>query len=194
MRTCKALVIGGSAGSLNILFKFLPKLRHDLSFPIILVVHRKAGKEEMLTELLASKTLLKVKEAQEKETLEPSVLYIAPPSYHLLVEKDLTLSLDASEKVNFSRPSIDVSFESAADTFEEGLVALLLSGANSDGTNGLKRVKEKGGITLIQDPDSAQIPFMPQHASEHAPIDHVLKPELIAPFLNSLNDDSYGKI
>ena len=194
MRTCKALVIGGSAGSLNILFKFLPKLRHDLSFPIILVVHRKAGKEEMLTDLLSSKTLLKVKEAQEKETLEASVLYIAPPGYHLLIEKDLSLSLDASEKVNFSRPSIDVSFESAADTFEEGLVALLLSGANSDGTSGLLRVKEKGGLTLIQDPDSAQIPFMPQHAADYAPIDHILKPEQIAPFLNSLNDDSYGKI
>ncbi|MHA6697335.1 chemotaxis protein CheB [Chryseobacterium sp. A301] len=194
MRTCKALVIGGSAGSLNILFKFLPSLSASLLFPIILVVHRKAGKEEMLTELLASKTQLKVKEAEEKETLEASTLYIAPPGYHLLMEKDRTLSLDASEKVNFSRPSIDVSFESAADTFEEGLVALLLSGANSDGTSGLQKVKERGGLTLVQDPESAQVSFMPQNAIDHAPIDHVLKPEQIAPLLNSLNDDSYGKI
>ncbi len=187
MRKTNVLLIGGSAGSLDVLFKFLPTLDPNLNFPLILVVHRKSGKEELLTQLLASKTQLKVKEAQEKEVLESGTLYIAPPGYHLLIEKDHTLSLDSSEKINFSRPSIDVSFESAAAIYGSGTIGLLLSGANADGTQGLKCIQEKGGFCIVQDPTTAKVPFMPLHASTMLTVDRVLKPQQMAQFINSLN-------
>ncbi|TXF78979.1 chemotaxis protein CheB [Chryseobacterium sp.] len=186
MGSCEALVIGGSAGSLDVLLKVLPGLDPSLAFPIILILHRKSGKDSILTNLLASKTRLKVKEIDEKEKATPGTLYIAPPNYHLLMENDQTFSLDASEKVNFSRPSIDVAFESAAEVYKEHLVGLLLSGANSDGTIGLQCVKEYGGRAIIQNPESAVAGYMPEYALEHAAIDDVLNPEEMADYINKL--------
>lgn len=187
MKDCKALIIGGSAGSLEVLLKVLPDLKVDLNFPIIVVMHRKAGNENLLTDLFRARTKLKVKEIEEKLKLEPSVIYIAPPDYHLLLEKNKSFSLDASEKVNFSRPSIDVTFESAAEIYTTTLVCLLLSGANSDGTLGLQKVHKKGGLTLVQDPLSAVVPFMPKHALDNAEIDEVLDPEAMANYINKLS-------
>jgi len=189
MENCKALVIGGSAGSLDVLLKVLPGINPLLAFPIILVLHRKPGKDSILTGLLASKTQLRVKEVEEKEKLLPATLYIAPPDYHLLIENDGTLSLDASEKVNFSRPSIDVTFESAAEVYEENVVCLLLSGANSDGTAGLQKVKEKGGRALIQKPSSAVVSFMPEYAMEHVAVDAVLDTAEMPDYINKLGND-----
>ena len=187
MEKYEALVIGGSAGSLEVLLKVLPDLKSFLNFPIIVVMHRKAGKESMLIDLLQARTTLIVKEIEEKEILLTSVIYIAPPDYHLLIEKDKTLSLDASEKVNFSRPSIDVTFKSAAEIFRTKLAGLLLSGANSDGTLGLKEIGEKGGFTVIQNPNKSVVPFMPQHALENTRIDAILDPENMAKFINELS-------
>lgn len=186
MKHCEALVIGGSAGSLDALLKMLPGLSAALPFPTILVLHRKPGKDNILTDLLAAKTSLNVKEIEEKETLMPATLYIAPPNYHLLIENDRSFSLDASEKVNFSRPSIDVTFESAAEVFSENLACLLLSGANSDGTLGLKAVKENGGTVLVQDPSSAVVNFMPQYALDHVTVDAVLNPSQMADYINKM--------
>lgn len=186
MGHCEALVIGGSAGSLEVLMKVLPGIDPLLSFPVIIVLHRKAGKDSILTDILAAKTQLRVKELEEKEKILPATLYIAPPNYHLLIENDRTFSLDASEKVNFSRPSIDVTFESAAEVYKENLVGLLLSGANSDGTAGLKKVKENGGTALIQKPSSAVVSYMPEYALEHAAIDAVLEPAEMAQYINKL--------
>lgn len=186
MKHCEALVIGGSAGSLDALLKMLPDLSAVLPFPTILVLHRKPGKDNILTDLLAAKTSLNVKEIEEKETLMPATLYIAPPNYHLLIENDRSFSLDASEKVNFSRPSIDVTFESAAEVFGENLACLLLSGANSDGTLGLKAVKENGGTVLVQDPSSAVVNFMPQYALDHVTVDAVLNPSQMADYINKM--------
>lgn len=186
MKNCEALVIGGSAGSLDVLMKVLPGLDAWLPFPIILVLHRKAGKDYLLTDLLRSKTSLRVKELDEKEKIQTATLYIAPPNYHLLIENDKRFSLDASEKVNFSRPSIDVTFESAAEVYGKHLVCLLLSGANNDGTAGLQKVKEKGGKVIIQQPSSAIVGFMPQHALEHVAVDEVLEPEQLANYINQL--------
>lgn len=183
---CEVLVIGGSAGSLEVLLKTLPNLRENLIFSIILVLHRKPGKDNMLTDLLSTKTKLKVKELEEKEEMKPSNIYIVPPNYHLLIENNRTFSLDASEKVNFSRPSIDVTFESFAEVFQQNLVGLLLSGSNQDGTNGLKEVKDKGGRAYIQNPASASVPFMPQYAAEHVKIDGVIDIETMAEFINQL--------
>lgn len=186
MRKCEALIIGGSAGSLNVILKLLPDLRTDINFPIIIVLHRKSGRNSILTDLLSARTTLKVKEIEEKEEIRSSIIYLAPPSYHLLLENDRTFSLDASEKINFSRPSIDVTFESAADVFKENLVCLLLSGANSDGTLGLEAVNRFGGKTSIQDPKSATSSFMPKNALDHVPIDEILEPKNMANFINNL--------
>lgn len=183
---CEALIIGGSAGSLDVLLKMLPDIEADLTFPVIIVIHRKPGKDSMLTSLLANKTKLPVKELEEKEEIKAATIYITPPDYHLLIENNRTFSLDASEKVNFSRPSIDVTFESAAEVFNENLVCLLLSGSNNDGTYGLQKVKENGGIAIIQDPASAVVPYMPEHAAENVTIDKILGVEDIAAYINQL--------
>ncbi len=183
---CDLLIIGGSAGSLEVLLKVLPHLKTDLSFAIVLVLHRKPGMDSLLTNLLSSKTKIPVKELEEKEKIQNSKIYIVPPNYHLLIEKDKTFSLDASEKVNYSRPSIDVSFEAASEVYKENLVAILLSGSNSDGTKGLKKIKENGGITVIQNPESATVSYMPENARQHVEIDYNLKIEEIADFINDL--------
>ena len=186
MKHCEALLIGGSAGSLEVILKLLPGLNPALPFPVVIILHRKPGKDDILTNLLASRTKMVVKEVEEKEEMLPSTLYIAPPNYHLLIENDHTFSLDASEKVNFSRPSIDVSFESAAEVFKENLVCLLLSGANSDGTAGLKTVKEYGGMALVQNPASAVVSFMPESAIANVEVDAVLKSSEMSEYINNL--------
>lgn len=183
---CEALVIGGSAGSLDVLLKALPVLDVALTFPIIIVIHRKQGSDSLLPDLLSSRTGLKVKEIDEKESIEPGTIYIAPSDYHLLIEQDRTFSLDYSEKVNYSRPAIDVTFQTAAEVYKDKLACLLLSGSNADGVNGLKTVKTWGGLVLIQDPDTAQVAYMPAQAKLHVKVDRILTTENIGEFINSL--------
>lgn len=142
MKNCDTLIIGGSAGSLDVLLKVLPFIRTDITFAIIIVLHRKPTADGLLAGLLSSKTALLVKEVEEKENIVPGIVYIAPSDYHLLIEKDHTFSLDNSEKVNYSRPSIDVTFKSAAEVYKNNLVCFLLSGSNADGVDGLKEVKQ----------------------------------------------------
>lgn len=187
MENCKALVIGGSAGSLEVILKFLPDLEANLSFPIILVLHRKSGYDDILTRLLESKTELNVKEIEEKDPIRSKTIYIAPPNYHTLIETNQTFSLDASEKINFSRPSIDVTFESAAEVYRENAVSLLLSGANNDGTDGLLKIKKYHGKVWVQDPKSASVAFMPEFALAHVNADEILTPQEIANYINQLN-------
>ncbi|MDB5020651.1 MAG: Chemotaxis protein CheB [Pedobacter sp.] len=184
---CEALIIGGSAGSLDVLLKVLPDLNGDLSFPIIIVVHRKRGTDSLLPDLLSGKTRLRVKEADEKETIKAGFIYIAPSDYHLLIENDRSFSLDFSEKINYSRPSIDATFEAAAEVYKDKLVCMLLSGSNSDGVNGLKVVKAFGGIAVIQDPKSAQVSYMPAQAAENVKIDYTLGIKDAAKFINLLS-------
>lgn len=186
MAICEAFIIGGSAGSLQVLLEFLPRISKLITFPLIIVLHRKPGKDNLLTNLLAARTALTVKEVEEKELIEPGTVYIAPSDYHLLIENNRTFSLDASEKVNFSRPAVDVTFESAANVFRENLVCLLLSGANADGTAGLMRVKKKGGTVALQDPATAVAPFMPENAAQNITADAILRPDLMADYINSL--------
>lgn len=183
---CSILLFGGSAGSLEILLKILPELKKPLSYPIVIVLHRKNSYDSTLPELLASKTKIPVSEIEDKDEMHAGHIYIAPPDYHLLLESTSAFSLDASEKINFSRPSIDVTFESAADIFGNETVAVLLSGANADGTVGLQAIKKLGGTTVVQDPVSAQVPFMPQHAIVNAEIDYILNTTEIVHFLQAL--------
>jgi two-component system chemotaxis response regulator CheB len=183
---CEILLIGGSAGSLEVLFKLLPKLKPNLHFPVILVLHRRSSAESSLSDLLSTKIDAPTKEVEDKDAILPGNAYLAPADYHLLIEKDHSFSLDYSEKINFSRPSIDVTFESAADIYGPGVVAILLSGANEDGTLGLQEIKKAGGTIVVQDPDSAQMPFMPHYAITHAKVDHIFTPAQMAEFINNL--------
>lgn len=182
----KIVLVGGSAGSLDVLMKVLPELSAGLRFVIVLVLHRKNSDDSTLEELVAMKTVLPVGEVEDKIALEPGKVYIAPSDYHLLFEKNGLLSLDASEKVNYSRPSIDVIFESAAEVYRKSAIAILLSGSNADGTEGLRAIVEAGGIAIVQSPKSAEMPFMPQSAIDAVAVDLVLEPDEIAAFLNRI--------
>jgi two-component system chemotaxis response regulator CheB len=183
---CKLVVIGGSAGSLDVILKVLPQLTTGSSLSVVLVMHRKNTYDLSLSDLLATKTDWAVSEAEEKQALKYDNIYLAPADYHLLIENDHSLSLDVSEKVNYSRPSIDVTFESAAEVFKEELACILLSGANEDGVQGLKKVKQLGGITIVQNPDSAAVSYMPQQAINQVDIDLVVEAAEIGQLINQL--------
>ncbi len=183
------LLIGGSAGSLKVLLALLPCLRLDLGFPIVIVLHRKADPDSILDVLLRNHTKLAVLEAEDKMELQKGTVYLAPPDYHLLFESRYLVSLDCSEKLNYSRPSIDVSFQSAALACKDKLVTILLSGANADGVEGLRYVKSEDGLVFVQDPDTAEVAYMPKQAILHTKVDAVLKPEDFADVINSLQRD-----
>jgi two-component system, chemotaxis family, protein-glutamate methylesterase/glutaminase len=182
----RIILIGGSAGSLQVIFKIFSDLETPYAIPVVIILHRSQGIESGLEELLQAKTGLPVKEIEEKEKPEPGWLYLCPPDYHLLFEDDESFTIDYSEKVNFCRPSLDVCFQSAADIYGSSLVCILLSGANSDGAEGLVYVKEKGGVTIVQDPQEAEVPYMPQQALQRQLADHVLSSVEIRSYLESL--------
>ncbi|GGH69364.1 two-component system chemotaxis response regulator CheB [Filimonas zeae] len=179
------IVIGGSAGSLDVILRVLPLLKTTMQVPVIIVLHRKISEENILTELLTAKTNLPVKEVEDGDVLVGGTIYIAPADYHLLLEKQGGLSLDASEKINYSRPSIDVTFESAAEAFGKKLTAIILSGANADGSAGMKIVKQHGGICLAQNPATASAAYMPQYAINHVAVDSILNADEIAAYINA---------
>lgn len=185
------VIIGGSAGSLEVLLTLLPGLAPDISYPIVIVLHRKPNNPAVLTQLLAVRTGLPVCEIEEKQPILGGCIYIAPVDYHVLFEKDFTFSLDYSEPVNYSRPSIDVAFESAAQVYGEGLVALLLSGANADGVAGLRAVINFGGTAVIQDPETAAVAYMPAQAQQSVPISAKLQIYEMAKYLNALSTEKH---
>lgn len=160
----KAIVVGASAGGVEALLNLYGELPEGFGLPIITVLHLPDEHRSQLAGVFARRVSLAVKEAADKQLIEPGTLYFASPGYHLSVERDFTLSLSQEERVNYSRPAIDVLFESAADAYGEHLLAILLTGANHDGARGLVRVKARGGLTLVQDPGEAQVPTMPQAA------------------------------
>jgi two-component system, chemotaxis family, protein-glutamate methylesterase/glutaminase len=182
----RLLVIGGSAGSLGVLFDLLPRLRPAPSLSIVIVVHRRAEAGSQLAGLFASLTYLPVKEPANKEPVLPGTVYLAPADFHLLIGQDQTLYLDQSPKVHYCRPSINCTFQTAAEVYGPSAACLLLSGANEDGTAGLIRVKEGGGLTMAQDPSTAEIGVMPRTAIESGAVERILKTEEIAGVLNSL--------
>lgn len=181
----RLVVIGGSAGSLEVILAMLRELT-NVGIALIIVIHRKGSTHSGLTDLLNLKSSVTVKEAEEKEEIRPGYVYIAPADYHVLIEPDQTISLDYSEKVNFSRPSIDVTFECAASVFGKNVIGILLSGGNSDGVSGLKAIKKAGGTCVVQDPHTALVSFMPQHALNEMEVDKTLASAEIAPFLNAI--------
>ena len=184
---CKVVIVGGSAGSLNALMQILPNLNALNFFTLVIVLHRRSTDDMTLEELVKIKTITPVKLVEDKVKLEPGFIYVAPANYHLLFETDDRLALDISEKVNYSRPSIDVSFESAAQVYGSHLVGILLSGSNSDGTEGLKYIQKSGGSIIVQDPKSADMPFMPNNAIANMTPDHILDVEGILDYIININ-------
>jgi two-component system chemotaxis response regulator CheB len=178
-----AVVIGASAGALEALSAILPRLPSEYERPIMIVVHVPPYRQSVLVDLFASKCRLAVKEAEDKESIRAGNIYFAPPDYHLLVEKHKSLSLSSDEPVLFSRPSIDVLFESAADAYGPDLIGVLLTGANQDGANGIRSIADAGGVTIVQNPDGAFASEMPQAALAARPDALVLSLEEIVDYL-----------
>lgn len=167
--TIAAIVIGGSAGAIDALSTILPGLPPDFARPVLVVVHVPPDKASALTELFQTKCGPHVKEAEDKEPIVGGSVYFAPPNYHLLVERDFHLSLSSDEPVNYSRPAIDVLFESAADAYGAGTLGIVLSGASSDGAAGIAAICRAGGRALVQRPDTAAVATMPRAALEACP-------------------------
>jgi two-component system, chemotaxis family, protein-glutamate methylesterase/glutaminase len=182
----EAVVIGASAGALEALSRILPSLPAGFRLPLIVVVHVPSDRRSMLAELFQAKCRIPVREAEDKEPIMNGTVYFAPPDYHLLVEADKSLSLSIDEPVLFSRPSIDVLFESAADAYGSALIAIVLTGANRDGSNGLTTVVEAGGNALVQDPEGAFASAMPQAAIEMCPSASVMSLDAIAAYLQEV--------
>lgn len=179
----RAVVIGASAGAMEALYAILPALPVNYPLPVMVVVHLPPDKESMLPGLLQTRCKMPVHEAEDKEEITPGKIYLAPPDYHLLVERDQTLSLSNDDAVLFSRPSIDVLFETAADVYETGLTGVILTGASSDGANGLKTIVKAGGKALVQNPETAYAGAMPASALELCPGAHVFNLQEIAEYL-----------
>lgn len=165
----EAIVIGGSAGALEAVETVLASLAADFPLPLALVLHIPPTKPSHLVDVLRAHCALAVKEAEDKEPLAAATLYVAPPNYHLLIERGRWFSLSVDEPVFFSRPSIDVLFESAADAYGPRLIGIVLSGANSDGASGLEAVHRAGGLTLVQQPETAIATAMPEAALRSTP-------------------------
>ena len=161
-----AVVVGASAGAIQALSCILPALPADYPIPVLVVVHIPTDGSDLLAPLFQAKCRVVVKEAEDKEPILPGFVYFGPSDYHLLVEADRIVSLSADEPVHYSRPSIDVLFESAADAFGAGLVGVILTGANEDGAAGLRAVAAVGGVTVVEAPATAFAPTMPTAALE----------------------------
>lgn len=159
-----AIVMGGSAGALEVLRQLLAGLPPTLRIPVIVVLHLPAGVPAMTHQVLQPFSPLRMKPAEDKEKIEPGTVYFAPPGYHLLVESHGHFALSVDEPVHFSRPAIDVLFESACDAYTPHLLGILLTGASQDGASGLQIIHEMGGATLVQSPTSAEAATMPAAA------------------------------
>lgn len=171
-KTVKCIVIGGSAGVGTLINKILNSLPKEFIIPIIIVRHTLHDDiNETYMNILSDKFSINVCEPEDKEPLRDSTVYIAPAGYHLMIEEDMTFSLNVDEKIHYSRPSIDVLFESAASVFGEHLIGILLTGSNSDGAFGLEKIKTLGGTILIQNPETAEFSYMPESAVMRCNVD-----------------------
>lgn len=171
------VVVGASWGGLNALSRLVADVDADFPLPIAIVQHRSKESDHLLAHLLQDRTALTVKEIEDKEPIAPGNVYVAPPDYHLLVdllEDGPQFSLSVDPPVRYSRPSIDVAFVAAADAFGARVVGVVLTGANEDGAAGLRRIADRGGYAIVQDPNTAEIRTMPQAALNAVPNAEVL--------------------
>jgi len=158
---CEALVVGGSAGAVEALNQLLPAVSEAARVPVVVVVHLPPNRPSLLTEVFAVRCAVPVREPEDKQPIAAGCIWFAPPNYHLLLEVDRSFAFSTDLPVNFSRPSIDVLFESAADLFREALCCVVLTGANEDGARGASSVRRRGGLVIVQDPSCAEATQMP---------------------------------
>jgi len=163
-RRIEAVVIGGSAGGVDALIQLLPALPEGYDLPVMCILHLPSDRESRLAELFDERLPLPVREAADKEAIAAGTVYFAGAGYHLSVEQDRTFSLSCEPPVHYARPALDVLMESSADAYGAGLVGILLTGANHDGADGMAQIRARGGFTVVQDPDDAQVGVMPLEA------------------------------
>lgn len=183
----KAIVIGSSAGGFHALRNLLSMLPADFSIPILIVQHLSPSSDSYMARFLNDASKINVKEADEKEVITEGYAYIAPPNYHMLIEEDMTISLSTEAKVNYSRPSIDVLFETASIAYSNELIGIVLTGANNDGAKGLRIIKQRGGYCIVQDANEAESSAMPLASIASANPQKVLKLKQIGELLVDIN-------
>ncbi|MBA2705624.1 MAG: chemotaxis protein CheB [Blastocatellia bacterium] len=179
------VVIGTSTGGLKALQTLLSGLTADFPLPLVVVQHRGSNSENGLCEFLSRSSSLPVTEPEDKEPVMPGRVYLAPRDYHLLIENG-SFALSVDHAVAYARPSIDVLFECAADEYGDKAIGVILTGANHDGAHGLAKISSKGGVTLVENPETAASYEMPRAALAHTKADWILPIEEIAPCLNKL--------
>lgn len=184
----RAIVIGGSAGSFPIITKILSKLPADFPLPIFMAMHRLKHIRHGFQETLELKSIKPVIEPDDKQNIRPGEVYLAPANYHLCLELGNTFSLSTEPMINNSRPAIDLTFETASYVYKQKLIGILLSGANKDGAWGMKKIKNRGGLTIIQNPEECVIDTMPIAAQKITSIDYILNVDEIIEFLIQLNN------
>jgi two-component system, chemotaxis family, protein-glutamate methylesterase/glutaminase len=192
----EAIVIGVSAGGLQALKTMLPALPSSFPVPVIIVQHISDHSDGFMVEYMNHASKITVKEAEDKEPICSGIIYLAPPGYHLLIEPERIFGLSVDARVNYSCPSIDVLFQSAAEVFGESLIGIVLTGANADGANGLKVIKEHGGLAIVQNPETAESATMPKAALNAVKADYAIDLEQIVPLLVKLTiqeGESYGR-
>lgn len=182
-RRIECIAIGASAGGVDALGVLLAALPQGLAATVVVVLHLPADKPSLLPMLLGRQCALPVSEADDKEMLKPGAVYLAPPGYHLLVEPGRSFALSCDAPVHYSRPSIDLLFESAAIAYGDALLAIILTGASADGAAGLQAVRQRGGLAWVQDPQEAQSDVMPRAAIDNAGADRVLRLQDMAALL-----------
>jgi len=185
-KKARVVVIGCSAGGFTLVFDLIAKLPKNFPLPVIVVIHRSRKHKSSIEELLNNKSRVIVRVAGDKDQLKKGNVYFAPPDYHLLVEPAGYLSLDSSEPVLYSRPSIDVTFQSVADVYKENVIGILLSGANTDGAEGICYIRERRGFTIVQDPESAEVRTMPEAAISRCSADLILTNLELLSFMENL--------
>lgn len=182
----KAVVIGGSAGSFQGVVKILSNLPKNFPLPIIMCLHRLKHVRHGFVEALSLKSVVQVTEPNDKESIKKGGIYLAPANYHMSVELGHHFALSTEEMVNNSRPAIDITLGTSAYVYKEKLIGILLSGANKDGARGMQSIKDKKGLTIVQDPTECMIETMPKAALTATKIDHILKVDQIIEFLREL--------
>lgn len=182
----EAIVIGASAGGIEALGMILPVLPAKFRPSVLIVLHLPRERPSLLVEIYEKRCALPCREADDKEPIEPGTIYFAPPDYHMMVERNRQIALSTEEPVHYSRPSVDVLFQSAADAYGPRLLGVILTGANQDGAEGLHAIHRAGGVTVVQLPDSARAPLMVVSALQRNPADFVLSLPEIAQLLAGL--------
>jgi two-component system chemotaxis response regulator CheB len=178
----KAVIIGGSAGSFQVVTKILNALPKAFPLPVLLCLHRLKHVRSGFVEALSLKSNIPIEEPYDKDSLKPGKAYLAPANYHMYIELANRIALSTEDTINHSRPSIDLSFITAANAYRDKLIGIILSGANKDGAFGLKKVHDNGGVAIVQDPKECEVKTMTESALQLTKVDFVYTTDQIISF------------